>query len=37
MPELDGFELLEAINQRFKDEIIPPFLFLKSNVETEAL
>lgn len=37
MPELDGFELLEAINQRFKDEIIPPFLFLTAKVEPEAL
>ena len=28
MPELDGFELLQAINQRLKNTIIPPFLFL---------
>ncbi len=33
MPELDGFELLGAINQRLKDEIIPPFLFLTAKVE----
>ena len=32
MPELDGFELLGAINQRLKDEIIPPFLFLTAKV-----
>ncbi len=37
MPELGGFELLEAVNQRFKDEIIPPFLFLTAKVEAEAL
>jgi two-component system LytT family response regulator len=35
MPELGGFELLEAINHRFKDEIIPPFLFLTAKTETE--
>lgn len=28
MPELNGFELLGAINQRLKDEIAPPFIFL---------
>jgi len=37
MPELGGFELLEAVNQRFKDEIIPPFLFLTAKVEVESL
>ena len=37
MPELGGFELLEAVNQRFKDEIIPPFLFLTAKVEAEGL
>ena len=37
MPELGGFELLEAVNQRFKDEIIPPFLFLTAKVEAESL
>jgi two-component system LytT family response regulator len=35
MPELGGFELLEAVNQRFKDEIIPPFLFLTAKTEVE--
>ncbi len=35
MPKLGGFELLEAINQRLKDKIIPPFLFLTAKVETE--
>ena len=37
MPELGGFELLEAVNQRFKGEIIPPFLFLTAKVEVESL
>jgi two-component system, LytTR family, response regulator len=37
MPELDGFELLLAINQRLKDEIIPPFLFLTAKVEPQDL
>jgi len=37
MPEMGGFELLEAVNQRFKDEIIPPFLFLTAKVEAEGL
>jgi len=37
MPELGGFELLEAVNQRFKDEVIPPFLFLTAKVEAESL
>lgn len=33
MPEMNGFELLGAINERMKDEIIPPFLFLTAKVE----
>jgi two-component system LytT family response regulator len=37
MPALGGFELLEAVNQRFKDEIIPPFLFLTAKTEVENL
>ena len=37
MPELGGFELLEAVNQRYRDEIIPPFLFLTAKVEAEGL
>lgn len=37
MPELGGFELLEAVNQRFKDNIIPLFLFLTAKVEPESL
>ena len=37
MPELDGFELLGAINQRLKDEIIPPFLFLTAKVEPQDI
>ena len=37
MPELDGFELLQAINQRLKDAVIPPFLFLTAKVEPNDL
>lgn len=33
MPEMDGFELLGAINQRFKEKIVPPFVFLTAKVE----
>jgi two-component system LytT family response regulator len=33
MPEMNGFELLGAINERMRDEIIPPFLFLTAKVE----
>lgn len=33
MPGMDGFELLAAINEKMKDEIIPPFLFLTAKVE----
>lgn len=33
MPEMNGFELLGAINERMKDQIIPPFLFLTAKVE----
>lgn len=33
MPRLDGFELLGAINEKMKDQIIPPFLFLTAKVE----
>lgn len=35
MPGLDGFELLSAINQRLKDQIIPPFIFLTAKVEAQ--
>lgn len=37
MPELDGFELLQAINQRMKNRIIPPFLFLTAKVEPQDI
>ena len=37
MPELDGFELLGALNQRMKDEVIPPFIFLTARVETQSM
>ncbi|XOV69312.1 MAG: response regulator transcription factor [Fluviicola sp.] len=33
MPEMNGFELLGAINERMKDDIVPPFLFLTAKVE----
>lgn len=35
MPELGGFELLEAVNQSLKDKVIPPFLFLTAKVDKE--
>lgn len=37
MPVLDGFELLGAINQRLKDKIIPPFIFLTAKVEKQDI
>ncbi|MCH9027313.1 MAG: response regulator, partial [Proteobacteria bacterium] len=37
LPEMDGFELLGAINQRLKDEVIPPFLFLTAKVEKQDI
>lgn len=37
MPEMDGFALLEAITQRLKNEIIPPFLFLTAKVENKEI
>lgn len=37
MPELDGFELLGAINQRMRDQVIPPFLFLTAKVEPQDI
>ena len=37
MPKLDGFELLGAINEKMKDEIIPPFLFLTAKVELKDI
>ncbi len=33
MPEMDGFELLSAINQVMANEIVPPFVFLTAKVE----
>ena len=35
MPELGGFELLESVNQNFKDKVIPPFLFITAKVDKE--
>lgn len=37
MPELDGFELLKAIDQRFHDSLIPPFIFLTAKVENQDI
>ncbi len=37
MPELNGFELLGAINQRLKNENIPPFIFLTAKVEKQDI
>ena len=37
MPVLDGFELLQAINQRLKNTVIPPFLFLTAKVEPQDI
>ena len=37
MPELDGFELLGAINNRLREEVIPPFLFLTAKVESQDI
>ncbi len=37
MPDLDGFELLSAVNQRLKDQIIPPFIFLTARVEMDSV
>ncbi|MBL4704870.1 MAG: response regulator [Flavobacteriales bacterium] len=37
MPELDGFELLGAINQRLHDQVIPPFIFLTAKVEKQDI
>ena len=37
MPVLDGFELLMALNQKMKDSIVPPFLFLTAKVEAQSL
>jgi len=37
MPELDGFAMLEAINQKMQDEVMPAFLFLTAKVETTEI
>jgi len=37
MPELDGFALLELINQKYNSEIMPSFLFLTAKVETKEI
>lgn len=37
MPVLNGFELLQTLNQRMKDTSVPPFLFLTAKVEPHSL
>lgn len=37
MPKIDGFELLSVINQRLKDKVIPPFIFLTAKVEKQNI
>ena len=39
MPELNGFELLSAVNQRFMQigEVVPPFLFLTAKIEKQDI
>lgn len=37
MPEMDGFELLGAVNQNFKDKLVPVFLFLTAKVGKEDI
>lgn len=37
IPEIDGFELLSSINQRLKDGIVPPFIFLTAKSDTQNL
>ena len=37
MPDLSGFDLLSALNQKMENEIIPPFLFLTANVEPKDI
>ena len=37
MPELDGFELLGAINQRLQNQIPPIFLFLTAKVSKDDM
>jgi two-component system LytT family response regulator len=37
MPELDGFAMLEAINQKMQDEVMPAFLFLTAKVEVKEI
>jgi len=37
MPELNGFELLGAINQRLSGELLPVFIFLTAKVENQDI
>lgn len=37
MPDLSGFDLLSALNQKLENKIIPPFLFLTALIEPESI
>ena len=37
MPELNGFELLGAINQRLSEDVLPVFIFLTAKVENQDI
>jgi DNA-binding response OmpR family regulator len=37
MPELNGFELLGAINQRLSKEVLPVFIFLTAKIENKDI
>ncbi|MEZ4722419.1 MAG: response regulator [Flavobacteriales bacterium] len=37
MPQMDGFEMLGAINQRMDEEVLPIFLFLTARVELDDI
>ena len=37
MPEIDGFELLSSLNQKLKDGVVPPFIFLTAKADTQNL
>lgn len=37
MPELDGFELLATLNQKYNQDVIAPFLFLTAKVEKQDI
>jgi two-component system LytT family response regulator len=37
MPELNGYELLGVLGQRFSSELLPPFIFITANVDKEDI